>query len=130
MITPVILAGGNGSRLWPLSRSAYPKQFLDLIETSSMLQATFSRLEHIDYESSMVICNEEHRFIVAEQLKALDITPDILLEPVARNTAPAIALAALHMLKKSEDTILLVLPADHSIPDTQAFNAAINKALP
>jgi mannose-1-phosphate guanylyltransferase len=130
MITPIILAGGIGSRLWPLSRSAYPKQFLNLIDNSSMLQATFSRLEYIDYESSMVICNEEHRFIVAEQLRALDLSSDILLEPIVKNTAPAIALAALHMLTKEEDSILLVLPADHSIPDSQAFKDTINKALP
>lgn len=130
MITPIILAGGTGSRLWPLSRSAYPKQFLNLVSDSSMLQATFNRLEDLNYESSMVICNEEHRFIVAEQLRALNLAPDILLEPIVRNTAPAIALAALYMLKKSEDTILLVLPADHSIPDNKAFNDAINRALP
>ena len=130
MITPIILAGGTGSRLWPLSRSAYPKQFLNLVGESSMLQATFNRLEDLNYESSMVICNEEHRFIVAEQLRALNLAPDILLEPIVKNTAPAVALAALHTLKNSEDTILLVLPADHSIPDTKAFNDAISRALP
>ena len=118
MITPIILAGGTGSRLWPLSRSSYPKQFLKLLGNSSMLQTTFSRLEGLNYESSMVICNEEHRFIVAEQLRALNLDSNILLEPIVKNTAPAVALAALHTLKNPEDTILLVLPADHSIPDT------------
>lgn len=129
MITPVILAGGTGSRLWPLSRAMYPKQFLTLTGKLSMLQATFSRLRGLPYESAIVICNEEHRFIAAEQLRQQSIMPSILLEPAARNTAPAVALAALYALQDSNDPILLVLAADHVIEDTQAFETAVKQAI-
>ena len=94
MITPVIMAGGSGSRLWPLSRSLYPKQFLALTGDNTMLQETLGRLSALDVSAPLVICNEEHRFIVAEQLRSIDKTGSIILEPVGRNTAPAIALAA------------------------------------
>lgn len=131
MITPVILAGGTGSRLWPLSRTMYPKQFLPLInDKSTMLQATFSRLNCLEYDTSMVICNDEHRFIVAEQLRQETKMPTILLEPAARNTAPAVALAALYAMKSGSDPILLILAADHAIQDNSAFENAIKQALP
>lgn len=130
MITPVILAGGTGSRLWPLSRAMYPKQFLSLTDDLTMLQETFSRLEDLPYGSSMVICNEDHRFIAAEQLRQQATMPTILLEPAARNTAPAVALAALYALLNEEDPVLLVLAADHVIENQLAFSSAVKKALP
>ena len=94
MIKAVIMAGGSGTRLWPLSRAAHPKQFLSLDGQDTMLQATFKRLDGLDIESSLTICNEEHRFFVAEQLREIDNLGSIILEPVGRNTAPAIAIAA------------------------------------
>ncbi len=126
---PVILAGGTGSRLWPKSRAALPKQFLALTSEQTMLQETVTRLKGTDSESPIFICNDAHRFLVAEQLRIQNIAHDgILLEPVGRNTAPAIALAALHATKNGEDPILLVLAADHLIKDTPAFHLAIEKA--
>lgn len=128
MITPVIMAGGSGSRLWPLSRSLYPKQFLALTGDNTMLQETLGRLSALDVSAPLVICNEEHRFIVAEQLRSIDKTGSIILEPVGRNTAPAIALAAEVTL--NNDPLLLVLAADHVIQDTKAFTQAVNDAVP
>ncbi|HCK92388.1 MAG TPA: mannose-1-phosphate guanylyltransferase/mannose-6-phosphate isomerase [Gammaproteobacteria bacterium] len=127
---PIIMAGGSGSRLWPMSRQALPKQFLKLAGEETMLQATLSRLEGLDNASKpIIICNEEHRFLVAEQLRQASVQHDgILLEPFGRNTAPAIALAALHALKGGEDPVMLVLAADHLIKDSQAFHTAIAKA--
>jgi mannose-1-phosphate guanylyltransferase len=126
---PVILAGGSGSRLWPKSRAALPKQFLSLTSKNTMLQDTVSRLNGIKTESPIFICNDAHRFLVAEQLRQKNVAHGgILLEPVGRNTAPAIALAALHATLKSEDPTLLVLAADHLISDVPAFHAAIEKA--
>ena len=126
---PVILAGGTGSRLWPKSRVALPKQFLSLTSNNSMLQETIARLHGFDTESPIFICNEAHRFLVAEQLREKGISHDgILLEPVGRNTAPAIALAALHATQNGEDPILLVLAADHLIKDESAFHHAIKEA--
>lgn len=134
MIKPVILAGGTGSRLWPLSRELYPKQFLSLSGELSMLQQTIGRLKNCNESTSVIICNEEHRFIVAEQMRLGGFSHEgIILEPVGRNTAPAIALSALHALNTAgvdEDPILLVLAADHFIEDADAFNAAIQQALP
>ena len=134
MIVPVIMAGGTGSRLWPLSRELYPKQFLTVSGDLSMLQQTVTRLNGIEHQFPLLICNEEHRFIAAEQLRLGGFTHyDIILEPVGRNTAPAIALAALQALKnaeKDEDPILLVLAADHLIEDTAAFQTSVSKALP
>lgn len=130
MITPVILAGGTGSRLWPLSRNMYPKQFLPLSGEQTMLQETLSRLDDLPCVSRVVICNEEHRFIAAEQVRQQNIKPTILLEPSARNTAPAVALAALYAIQHSEDPVLLILAADHVIEDKQAFNDAVMQALP
>ncbi|MDO6539757.1 mannose-1-phosphate guanylyltransferase/mannose-6-phosphate isomerase [Alteromonas stellipolaris] len=126
---PVILAGGSGSRLWPKSRAALPKQFLSLTSKNTMLQDTVSRLNGIKTESPIFICNDAHRFLVAEQLRQKNVAHGgILLEPVGRNTAPAIALAALHATLKGEDPTLLVLAADHLISDVPAFHAAIEKA--
>ena len=127
---PVILSGGSGTRLWPYSRSLYPKQFLPLTDKNTMLQNTFMRLKNsIADQSPMIVCNESHRFMVAEQMRDLgQKTSAILLEPVARNTAPAVALAALEAMKNGADPVLLILPADHVIQNTQAFHEALIQA--
>jgi mannose-1-phosphate guanylyltransferase len=131
MILPIIMAGGSGSRLWPLSRQQFPKQFLTLLGEHSMLQTTAHRLAGIEHAPTLVICNEEHRFSVAEQLRVNQIpNSGIVLEPVGRNTAPAIALAAMLALSKGDDPLLLVLAADHVIKDEAAFCNAVNKAIP
>lgn len=129
---PVILSGGSGSRLWPLSRQLNPKQFLSLIDTNlSLLQATIQRLDGLDIQSPRLICNEEHRFLAAEQLRKLGMeSANILLEPIGRNTAPAVALAALQATAEGQDPMLLILPADHSIKDTDAFQESIRVAIP
>lgn len=130
---PVIMAGGNGTRLWPLSRVLYPKQFLSLNSELTMLQSTISRLNGLSDELPFVICNEQHRFIVAEQLRSLDcLAKNIILEPVGRNTAPAIALAALLAKDSasSPDPLLLVLAADHAIQNEEAFCNAVRLAIP
>ena len=128
MITPVIMAGGSGTRLWPLSRAGHPKQFLALNGEKTMLQQTAERLSGLPTSESITICNEEHRFFVAEQLRAIDALGKIILEPVGRNTAPAIALAAL--LEKENDPLLLVLAADHVIADQDAFTNVVIEAVP
>ena len=128
MITPVIMAGGSGRRLWPLSRAGHPKQFLALNGDKTMLQQTVERLADLPTSESITICNEEHRFFVAEQLREIDALGNIILEPVGRNTAPAIALAAL--AEEENDPLLLVLAADHVIADQQAFTSAVMKAVP
>lgn len=130
-ITPVILCGGNGSRLWPQSRSAYPKQFLPLINDHSMLQNTIERLENLSGVCSpLIIANESHRFLVAEQVRQTGLKASgILLEPVGRNTAPALALAALEATQSGKDPVLLVLAADHNIRDVPAFHQAIDSAM-
>ncbi|GAC03951.1 MAG: mannose-1-phosphate guanylyltransferase/mannose-6-phosphate isomerase [Alteromonadaceae bacterium] len=126
---PVVLAGGSGSRLWPKSRAALPKQFLRLTSNLTMLQDTVARLEGTQAEKPIVICNDSHRFLVAEQLRQQDIQHGgILLEPMGRNTAPAIALAALHASLNGDDPTLLVLAADHLINDNKAFHKAIAQA--
>lgn len=131
MLTPVIMAGGSGSRLWPLSRQQFPKQFLTLFGNASMLQTTAQRLKGIEHAPALVICNEEHRFSVAEQFRANAIqTSGIILEPVGRNTAPAIALAAMQAISKGGDPLLLVLAADHVIKDEAAFCASVKQAVP
>lgn len=134
IIYPVIMAGGSGSRLWPLSRELYPKQFLKLDGAATMLQTTISRLQQLECAPPLVICNEEHRFLVAEQLRHLGkLAHNIILEPAGRNTAPAIALAALTALQTSsegEDPLLLVLAADHVIRDEAAFTASVQQAIP
>jgi mannose-1-phosphate guanylyltransferase len=136
MITPVIMAGGSGTRLWPLSRTAYPKQFIALTSKLTMLQETAARLSglsdsaEISRTQPMVICNEEHRFLVAEQLRKMSIQPSILLEPVGRNTAPALALAAIQAMKFDKDVVLLILAADHVIEDVPAFQQCVKTLLP
>lgn len=130
---PVIMAGGTGSRLWPLSRVLYPKQFLCLKGDLTMLQTTLCRLNGVQCESPVVICNEQHRFIVAEQLRELNkLTENIILEPAGRNTAPAIALAALAAKRNSPeaDPLMLVLAADHMIQNEEAFRDAVRAAMP
>jgi len=129
-ITPVILSGGSGTRLWPLSRKEYPKQYLPLAGDNTMLQETILRLSGlVNLAAPIIVCNVDHRFLVAEQCQQIGIkNPAILLEPVGRNTAPAIAAAALQSLKTSDDTVLLVLSADHVIQDIDAFHEAINIA--
>jgi len=128
---PVIMAGGSGTRLWPLSRELFPKQFIALDGQRSMLQATVARLEGLTRAQPLVICNESHRFLVAEQLRQVDaLSRNILLEPAGRNTAPAIALAALHATADGADPLMLVLAADHVIQDQLAFQSAVRTALP
>jgi len=129
-ITPVILSGGSGTRLWPLSRKQYPKQYLPLASDNTMLQETILRLNGLDnLANPIIVCNADHRFLVAEQCQQIDIkNPTILLEPVGRNTAPAITAAALQSLRDSNDAVLLVLSADHVIQDVEAFHQAINIA--
>jgi mannose-1-phosphate guanylyltransferase len=127
MINAVVMAGGSGTRLWPLSRAGHPKQFLALNGEDTMLQATMKRLESLNIESSVTICNEEHRFFVAEQLREINKLGSIILEPVGRNTAPAIALAA---FVAEGDPLLLVLAADHVIQDESAFTQAVTEAIP
>ncbi len=129
-ITPVILSGGSGTRLWPLSRKMYPKQFINLHAELTMLQETVKRLDGLEINTPIVVCNEDHRFIVAEQMRQTGIEhPQIILEPEGKNTAPAIALAAYHDLAvNGQDSILLVLAADHVIEDQQAFQQAILEA--
>ena len=129
-ITPVILSGGSGTRLWPLSRKEYPKQYLPLVGDNTMLQETILRLSGLNnLLDPIIVCNADHRFLVAEQCQQINIkNPTILLEPIGRNTAPAIAAAALQSLKVLDDAMLLVLSADHVIQDIEAFHAAINTA--
>ncbi len=127
MLIPVILSGGVGSRLWPLSRALYPKQLLPLLGSKTMLQQTVERLDHPD--SMIVVSQEMHRFLVKEQLDQIGLTnTDIILEPCGRNTAPAIALAAWQALKKAENAMLLVMPADHLIIDKSAFQNKVELA--
>lgn len=129
MLTPIIIAGGSGSRLWPLSRQQFPKQFLNIDGKQTMLQTTLNRLKPVEHGPATVICNEAHRFIVAEQLRQLGTeNTSIILEPEGKNTAPAIALAAFHALAKGNDPLLLVLAADHLIQNETAFCAAIKSA--
>lgn len=129
-LLPVILSGGSGSRLWPLSREAYPKQFLPLFGDQSLLQATVLRLDGIDDSCSLmkplIVCNESHRFLVAEQFRLIQREPmAIVLEPTGRNTAPALALAALTALGSGEDPIMIVMPADHLINQEQEFRRVV-----
>jgi mannose-1-phosphate guanylyltransferase/mannose-6-phosphate isomerase len=130
MLIPVVLSGGSGTRLWPLSREKYPKQLLPLIGDDSLLQATVRRVEGltgVPLGAPMVVCNEEYRFVIAEQLRLMGKEGAILLEPVGRNTAPALTLAALAAMRGGDDPILLVMPSDHVITDTPAFQAVVRQ---
>ena len=126
-IVPTIMCGGSGTRMWPLSRTMYPKQFLSLVNETSLLQDTLLRLPK-DCSQSILICNEEHRFLVAEQARSYVQNPAIILEPEGRNTAPALALAAIQALEKNKDAVLLVLASDHVIKDTEQFHKVIEQA--
>ncbi|WP_235938620.1 mannose-1-phosphate guanylyltransferase/mannose-6-phosphate isomerase [Thalassotalea algicola] len=126
-IFPAIMCGGSGTRLWPLSRSLFPKQFIALVNETSMLQDTVARLPQ-GCQLPVYICNEAHRFTVAEQIQTVNARGSILLEPQGKNTAPAVALAAFNALEKNEEAILLVLAADHVIQDVPAFIKAVNTA--
>ena len=128
LIQTVVLSGGSGTRLWPLSREKYPKQLLPLMGQETLLQATVRRVEGIagvELSPPMVVCNEEYRFVVAEQLRTMGKPGTLVLEPVGRNTAPALTLAALAAVKDGADPVLLVMPADHVIVDTAAFQQAV-----
>jgi mannose-1-phosphate guanylyltransferase/mannose-6-phosphate isomerase len=132
-IQPVILSGGSGTRLWPLSREKHPKQLLALIGEDSLLQATVRRVEGVEagegitLANPMVVCNEEYRFVIAEQLRVMGRPGTIVLEPLGRNTAPALTLAALAAIKNEADAVLLVMPADHVMLDTAAFQSAVRQ---
>ena len=129
-LVPVLLSGGSGTRLWPASRESHPKQFLPLFGEHSLLQLTWLRVQGLTSAAPLIVANEEHRFLVAEQMRALGAQPAaIILEPVARNTAPAIAVAALAAMADGDDPLLLVLPSDHLIKDEAGFRAAITAAL-
>jgi mannose-1-phosphate guanylyltransferase/mannose-6-phosphate isomerase len=130
-IHPVILSGGAGTRLWPLSRAAYPKQLLPLVSDRTLLQETAARnLSDVGFSAPLLICNDEHRFLVDEQLREIGIEPQaILLEPLARNTGPAIAVAALWLLARDPDALMLVQPSDHVIADSAAFHRAVMQGL-
>jgi mannose-1-phosphate guanylyltransferase len=128
MIIPVVLSGGSGTRLWPLSRSSQPKQFINLVNNNTLFQDTILRLPE-SLENPVIICNENHRFLAAEQLRQIKKPSNgIILEPCGKNTAPAITLAALKLISEYDDPFLLVLPADHVIRDIEAFHEAINFA--
>ena len=129
-LQPVILSGGSGTRLWPLSRELYPKQLLCLVGNQTLLQQTVARLNGLaDVSAPIVVCNEEHRFLVAEQLREIGVAPaEIILEPVGRNTAPALTLAAISARQDDKDSLLLVMPADHVIQHTKLFQEAVQHA--
>lgn len=133
LVIPVLLAGGSGSRLWPLSRECFPKQYLNIsnIDSNTLLQNTFLRLDGIkNLSNPLIICNEEQRFIVAEQMREIQISPkSIILEPVGRNTAPAIALASILSLRENRDDLLLVLSADHDIKNNNEFIGKIKEGI-
>ncbi len=134
-VVPVIMAGGSGTRLWPLSRSGFPKQFLVLSGNTSLFQQAVTRLqgmanEHISVQPTLVVGNEEHRFLVLDQLREINAEPAaVLLEPMGRNTAPALTLAALQALAAGGDPVLVVTPADQTVTDPAAFTAAVRRAV-
>lgn len=131
MITPVLLCGGSGTRLWPLSRKSYPKQFSPLIGKESLFQASARRLAGNAFSAPLVVTAEDFRFIVTEQLENAGIEPDtILIEPAPRDTGPAVLAAALHLAQHSPDALMLVAPSDHVVPDSDAFQAAVTAAVP
>ena len=129
-ITPVLLAGGSGTRLWPVSRKSFPKQFAPLIGEESLFQASARRLSGPRYGAPLVMTNADFRFIVAEQLDQIQIDPEaILIEPAGRNTAPAILAAALLVAERDPDAVLLVAPSDHVVPDAEGFGRAVDLGL-
>ncbi len=130
MIYPVILSGGSGTRLWPMSRSLYPKQLLALFGERSLLQETARRVIDLPgFAPPLIVANEEHRFIIAEQLREIGAAPAaLLLEPIGRNTAPAAAVAALRIVESDADGLMLVMPSDHAIADPAAFHLAVDRA--
>ena len=125
MIHPVILSGGSGSRLWPLSRTAYPKQLLALTSERSLLQETLLRLQGLNnLAAPLMVCNHEHRFLVAEQMREINVAPQaLMLEPLGRNTAPAIAVAALYLAARDPEAVLLVLASDHVIANVDGVSS-------
>ena len=131
-LLPVILCGGTGTRLWPLSRASYPKQFLalNIQNDKTLLQETYQRIQGIQgLQAPFLICNEEHRFIVAEQIRQINLKEStIFLEPIARNTAPAIALAAIHIINRNPNSIMGIYPADHLIIGHTKFEQIIKNA--
>ncbi|WP_420585449.1 mannose-1-phosphate guanylyltransferase/mannose-6-phosphate isomerase [Ruegeria sp.] len=134
LITPVLLCGGSGTRLWPLSRKSYPKQFVPLVGEETLFQASARRLagstERLNFAAPVVLTNSDFRFIVVEQLQAVGIDPGaILIEPEGRNTAPAVLAAALHAYEQDQNAVLLVAPSDHVVPDAEAFHAAVERGL-
>ena len=129
-ILPVVLAGGSGTRLWPLSRQLHPKQFMALTSGRSMLQETLHRLQPLPCQPPAIVCNEEHRFLVAEQCRAIGVRwGAILLECASRNTAPAVALAACHALTQGSDPLLLVVPSDGHFDEDDAFRDGVRAAV-
>lgn len=132
-VVPVVLSGGSGSRLWPLSRDQHPKQLLALAGADSLLQATLRRvaeLPGLGVARPLVVCGEAYRFVIAEQLRQIGCEGQIVLEPVGRNTAPAMAVAAHAVGSEGDDPLMLVMPADHMIPDAAAFGRAVAAAAP
>jgi mannose-1-phosphate guanylyltransferase/mannose-6-phosphate isomerase len=129
-IHPVILSGGSGTRLWPMSRTFYPKQLLPLVGEQTLLQQAALRVAGASgFAAPLVIANEEHRFIIAEQLREIDVAPQgLILEPVGRNTAPAAAVAALSLVATEPDALMLLMPSDHAIEDHAAFLVAVERA--
>ena len=129
LIHPIILSGGTGSRLWPLSRSLFPKQLLALAGEHSLIQDTALRAQGTDFAPPVIVCNTEHRFLIAEQMRQAGITPrGIVLEPVGRNTAPATAVAALILADQDPESLMLLMPADHIVRNRTAFLQAVDRA--
>jgi mannose-1-phosphate guanylyltransferase/mannose-6-phosphate isomerase len=132
LLQPVVLSGGSGTRLWPLSREKYPKQLLNLVGDDSLLQATVRRVlgvQNAELAQPMVVCNEEYRFVIAEQLRLLGLSGTVVLEPFGRNTAPALTIAAFAAIKNGADPVLLVMPADHVISDVAAFQNVVSQGV-
>ena len=131
MIHPVLLCGGSGTRLWPLSRKSFPKQFTQLVGTESLFQASAPRLSGADFAAPLVITGSDYRFIVTEQLIKIGVDPGpVMIEPSARNTAPAVLAAALYLARMDDEAMMLVAPSDHVVPDAAAFRAAVAAGLP
>lgn len=128
-IIPVILSGGAGTRLWPLSWGNHPKQFLKLVSDNTMIQETLLRLKGLNISDPIVSCGVDHRFLVAQQLGELGVKPTILLEPMAKNTAPAIAAACCAAMKQDKDAVVIVLPSDHVIADVKTFQSCVMTAV-